>query len=342
MLDSTPFAIHIAPKQTTTVNLPDYLESGRIWLAEGDLHFKVNQDGSFAEPSGSDPSLPEYNLKWGFVELTHTKDATFVNLSFVDWVGLSIGMSLTSEKGTEEVKGLEGGALKKICEEMKQQSSAKDAGGRPEWGQMCVNAADGALVRIYSSLDRARNSMADFYTSDIDAMWTRYGKEDLVIHMQSEENGLALPTAGQGVSATCRVQGANMTCDRTAGAYSYGKPTTADIWGCDSGPFVVGPVDTAIPITMFHSRIIPRLCAMFTRGTHALTDGNTQPYTDITQYYKHPVCNHYSRIVHNHLDNLKGYAFAYDDVNPDGIDHNAAGVLFASFPEKFHIDVKRD
>jgi hypothetical protein len=40
----------------------------------------------------------------------------------------------------------------------------------------------------------------------------------------------------------------------------------------------------------------------------------SQPHT----FYKTDPTNHYARIVHEHNIDGKGYAFAYDDVQPDG------------------------
>jgi hypothetical protein len=348
--DSVPLAIPIGKGATVTVTLPDWLRSGRIWLAEGGLQFRVLSDGAFSEPSGVDSALPEYNVRWGFVELDNTAAGIIVNLSFVDWVSLSIGMSLTSEKGIESVQGLSAGALEKVCDDMKAQSSTKDAGGHPEWAKMCIYSGDGnTLLRvispnIYASLNRANNSMADYYAAYVDQAWKKYTNQDLKINLQGGDDGKALATPGPGVQTLCRVSTAgnmSMTCDKAPG-YQYPKPTTEDIWSCSSGPFVVGPVDAGNPDQMMHSRIVPRLCAAFARSTILRDDGDVQPYSDVLKYYQDPVTNHYSRIVHNYLDAEKGYAFAYDDVNPEGINHDTAGVLDALEPKKLHIDVKAD
>ena len=40
-------------------------------------------------------------------------------------------------------------------------------------------------------------------------------------------------------------------------------------------------------------------------------------------YYQDPITNHYARLVHEHLKDGRGYAFAYDDVNLDPTDAEA-------------------
>jgi hypothetical protein len=255
---------------------------------------------------------------------------------------------LTSEKGTQEIKGLAAGALPDICAEMKNQTLAKDAGGRPEWEKMCVYSEDGkTLLRIispniFASIDRVNNLMSDYYQSYVDDMWVKYTKEPLLINTQGNSAGQPMATSGQGVQGKCKVgTDSIMLCDNAPG-YKYPKPTTADIWGCNSGPFVVGAATVGDVNSMMHSRNVPRICAAFERTTLHYPDGNVQPYVDAGKYYQHPVTNHYSRIVHRYLDAGKGYAFAYDDVNPEGIEHNAAGVLDAQMPTKLHLDVKGD
>jgi hypothetical protein len=78
--------------------------------------------------------------------------------------------------------------------------------------------------------------------------------------------------------------------------------------GCNSGPFTTGPSPE-------RNAIIPRLAAAFVRTTLLCEEQHpSHPRT----FYRDDPTNHYARIVHeNNLDG-KGYAFAYDDVQPDG------------------------
>lgn len=92
------------------------------------------------------------------------------------------------------------------------------------------------------------------------------------------------------------------------GTEAFGRPSTADILGCNSGPFATGPSAT-------RNAIIPRLAAAFQRGCiGAVPDHPSQPET----FYVSDPANHYARVVHECNLDGKGYAFAYDDVQPDG------------------------
>lgn len=92
------------------------------------------------------------------------------------------------------------------------------------------------------------------------------------------------------------------------GAQTFAAPSTGDIFSCSTGPFQTGS-------NAERNAIIPRLAAAFNRSTLLATDQvPAQPST----FYKTPITNHYSRIVHSANADGKGYAFPYDDVQPDG------------------------
>jgi hypothetical protein len=129
----------------------------------------------------------------------------------------------------------------------------------------------------------------------------------------------------------CNVQGgSNLFC--AGDNRSYSKPSAQDIFGCNSGPFAIIDGDNAI-----HQAVVPRLCAAFNRGTLLETGGNVQPSLSSDFYYLTSPNNHYSRIVHQHEADGLGYAFAYDDVNPDG--ENQAGLVAGPDPQLLHIVV---
>ncbi len=69
--------------------------------------------------------------------------------------------------------------------------------------------------------------------------------------------------------------------------------------------------------------IIPRLAAAFARS--ALLEDHRHPSPPDTFYRREPT-NHYARLVHAHTVDGKGYAFAYDDVQPSGGDDQSGKV----------------
>ena len=84
--------------------------------------------------------------------------------------------------------------------------------------------------------------------------------------------------------------------------------------------------------------MVPRLCAAVTRSTLLIEGGHLQPGLSSTDYYTSAPTNWYSKFVHENEVDGKGYAFSYDDVNPDD-DVNQSGVVASPNPELLTIIV---
>ncbi|KAI1506129.1 hypothetical protein F5X99DRAFT_415426 [Biscogniauxia marginata] len=314
--------------QSTQITLPGYITSARVWLAKGELSFDVFLDGGnkvvVTEPDTNNPTDPAYNLSCGFIELTNVDgDGLTTNLSFVDWVGLLLGMSVTHQNGTtEEVPGLKPDAINTICDGLKAQGE-KDQ--RP-WEKMC-RQVDGKWLGAYSPnmYSQTNKDMVDYYDSYVNDVWDHYSKTPLIIDTQ-DNNGKKVVSGRQ---ISCTVKGDQLDCGSDAGVFP--KPTTADIWGCNSGPFENIEEDNA------RKEVKARLCAAFQRSTLMLDGGSVQPSTNVTSesYYTVDPTNHYSRLVHESLQGGRGYAFPYDDVNP-GVE-NAAGLIRSQMPQSMDI-----
>ena len=307
--------------ESLDMTLPTALISGRIYFAAGELEFGVvtNPDGEgVVQPAPENPEDPSSGVNWGMVELTLNDGGIWVNLSQVDFVGMPLGIELeVSDGDTMAVHGVTGDAVARMCETLQQQT---DADGRP-WSSMCMGGDDGP-IRVLSPTkyyDVDAEGFQDYYDDYINEVWDKYSSEPLTINTQR---------VGDSV---CQVSGDELSCDGDNRAYP--KPTTLDIWGCNSGPFTVLDGDNE-----FHSQIVPRLCAAFVRSTLLLDGGNIQPSLGQDSYYTVDPTNHYSRAVHEHEVDGRGYAFAYDDVNPDG-DENASGSLHSEVPTKLTVFV---
>ncbi|ORY59128.1 uncharacterized protein BCR38DRAFT_352127 [Pseudomassariella vexata] len=303
---------------TENIVLPAYLKSARIWLvADGEsLVFSAHVDGGnlFMDmPSATtDATDPNHNRRFSFVEFDSNPDELYANLSFVDWVSLVLGISLKTKNGTEPqtIPGLMKDSVDNICK------AVQELGGA--WAGLCIKRAeDQQTLRILSpNLNNSlhQDFIPDYYDKYVNAVWERY------INTQDDGNCHKVDK-GHEVKCQVDVGTQNLTCD--AGTPNqYLKPTTADIWGCDSGPFKIDGNDE------ISKEIVSRISASFVRSTLLLDGGDIQPSVGMAKYYNpggdYPT-NQYSRIVHEHLINGMGYAFAYDDVNPVG--ENAAGVL---------------
>ncbi|PTB41683.1 uncharacterized protein TrAFT101_009710 [Trichoderma asperellum] len=307
-----------------TVTLPIVLSSARIYFSEGNLQFfmvKIPNGDGLVQPSPTNLSDPSSGINWGFVELTYTNAlAVFANISYVDFVGMILSMSLSTKdgSGTQITKGLDSGAVSQICNGLVQQGNAD---GYP-WASLCVANSAGTPIRALSPGDYTAINSAGFqnyWNGYVDQVWNQYTNNPLTINTQSSGN------------VNCQVSGGTLNC--SGDNRGYAKPSAADIWGCNSGPFAIQGGDNAI-----HVAVVPRLCAAFVRSTLLIAGGNIQPGVSASQYYTVSPTNHYSRLVHQYEVDGRGYAFPYDDVNPDG-NENASGVLSSGSPDTLTVSV---
>lgn len=313
-----------AQGSTTNITLPDYISAARIWFAEGELKFytiysSASGGPSLVEPSAVNPSDPSAAINWGFVELTNTEEGgLYANISYVDFVGLVLGMELTTGDGSPQTaEGLSADAVSTICADLKAQG-AKD--GMP-WGDLCMADSAGNPLRVIApNLYVASNPSAfqTYWDEYIDQVWTAYETSSLTINTQA--------AAG---NVNCTVQNSMLTC--SGDNRGYAKPTAGDIFGCNSGTFAIEANDNDV-----HRAIVPRLCAAFTRTTLMLNGGSIQPSLAATNYYGSAPTSFYSKFVHGNEVDGKGYAFSYDDVNPDG-QINQSGVVADANPDLLKI-----
>ncbi|MCJ1396008.1 hypothetical protein MMC18_008894 [Xylographa bjoerkii] len=324
---TTNVALPLGPcGSTTRVTLPDYISAGRIWFsANGQLQFftvAVDNVASLVEPSAVNPMDPSAAVDWGFVELTNTAaGGLYADISYVDFVGLPLGMSLTVGDGsTQSAVGLPANAVASICADLKAQSAID---GMP-WGDLCMEDASGRAIRVIAPSDYIAsnpNSFTNYYTDYVDQIWEQYTNAPLNIITQA--------AAG---TVPCQVQGDGLLhCEGDSRPYE--KPTEADIFGCNSGPFAIWASDNPT-----HLAVVPRLCAALHRSTLLLAGGNAQPALGSSTYYTPVPTNIFSKTVHEYEVDGKGYAFAYDDVTPtDGI--NQSGVVASADPQLLTITI---
>lgn len=169
-------AVTISGNSDQTVTLPGYLESARVYIGTSQMTFQLTSSGDLVEPSPVDTTDANYGFPWGIVELDYSSSVLCADLSYVDSVGLALGMTITGGDGTQYVDpGLPSGALKTVCDKLEAVNS--------DWGNLCVKGSDGSLVRAVSptKVDTASaGSLATLYDDYIDQVWTKYQSTKLV------------------------------------------------------------------------------------------------------------------------------------------------------------------
>ncbi|KAI1768630.1 glycoside hydrolase family 64 protein [Hypoxylon sp. FL1150] len=300
-----------APGNTVTVTIPQ-MAGGRIWFSrDAKLTFLLNPGPALVEPSVLNPSDPNADVDFGFCEFTLNDAQLYANISYVDFVPrLPIAISLEQAGGaSQHVAGMAPDGADRLAAALRDQAR-KD--GRP-WDKLVVER-NGKVLRILNAThgNAAGASFDGYYEPYVDEVWKQ--KPALRINTQAAPGTVP----------------AEFTSDSemTIGGEKFGRPTTADILGCNSGPFTTGPSPT-------RNAIIPRLAAAFVRT--ALLHAEEHPSHPQT-FYKRDPTNHYARLVHEHNVDKKGYAFAYDDVQPDGGD-DQSGKVNAGDPALFTVTV---
>lgn len=308
-----------APGNTTTVHIPQ-MAGGRIWFSrDAKLTFMLNPGPALVEPSVLNPSDPNAAVDFAFAEFTLNNDQLYANISYVDFVPrLPVSLTLQTASGAvQHVSGMPPDGLDQVAQRLREQA-AKD--GHP-WDKLVVpkpgpNSPLRALNPTHGNAVGA--SFDGYYEPLVEEVWKKY-------HSQHGKRSMKINTqAGPGI-----VPGqVNEKDELIIAGEPFGKPTTADILGCNSGPFTTGPSPT-------RNAIIPRLAAGFLRSS--ILDVEEQPSQPGTFYARDPT-NHYARIVHEVNLDRKGYAFAYDDVQMDG-GEDQSGKVNAGDPRVFVVAV---
>ncbi|KAK3328142.1 glycoside hydrolase family 64 protein [Cercophora scortea] len=323
------------PGTTTTVTIPQ-IAGGRIWFsADSQLTFLRNPGGpgggaALVEPSVLNPSDPNAGVDFAFCEFTLNADQLFANISYVDFVSrLPVALTLQTRSGAvQHVSGMPPDGLDKVCASLRVQAAAD---GRP-WDKLIVQPAGHTrpLRALSPTHGNAVGASFDGYFEPlVEAAWTKYreGKHSLFSASKPPHTTLRINTQAAAGIVEGHVPSSSPETMQIGGE-TFTKPTTGDILGCNSGPFTTGP-------SPVRNAIIPRLAAAFQRG--CIADVAEHPSHPDTFYRGEPT-NHYSRIVHACNLDGKGYAFAYDDVQPDG-GSDQSGKVNAGDPEVWIVAV---
>lgn len=312
------------PGSTVTVTVP-HLAGSRIYFSIGEpLKFLLNRGGNGAAlvaPSINNPADPNFKIQWDFCEFTFDNSQLFCNITYVDFVSLSVGLSLTEQNGNKQnVTGLVAGGLDQIANDLKSQG----AHDKQPWDSL-IYAPNGKIIRILSPNNAILGNgrlFAGYYEPYVDQVWSKYQSDTLSIDTQ---NGTWGTVKG-------KVENNVLTFPNSSGRpYTFTKPSSADIFSCSSGPFNLPNNE--------YGNIGARVAAGLNRSTMLISDKQPDAPTPNLYYQGDRVpTNHYSRIVHARNADRLGYAFPYDDVtSANGQDQS--GKVASGAPRSFTVTV---
>lgn len=251
------------------------INSGRVWIGLGaPIYFHVFAGGGFTQPNVANPSDPNADTNFDFVEFTLDGGGLHANTSQVDAFAIPLTMNVVGAKNqtvgiTEPRSALFAAFANSVPAEFK-------------------GLVDPKGFRI-TSPKKSPTFPQNYFQPYIDAMWSYYQTRDLSIST----------IFGTYVG---RVNGNTFVFRNPANGstYNVAKPSSADVIG-STGSIVTGDET--------EKAIKARISAMINR--HVATDA-TQ--SDPTQYYLAAPANFYSKFWHDHSLNRLAYGFDYDDV----------------------------
>lgn len=248
-----------AKGSSVTISMPIRMLTGRIYVADGELDIgalQADKGISLQNPTFQNRADDNFNTSFGFIEANQAGKCIWVNPSYVDFVGIPLGLEVITEEETLGASGLPGNGMAEVCRRLQ---GEQQNDGYP-WGDLCLKDDDGKPVRIVSP-QHSPQGFSTYFDEYIEQVWQYIAS-----------NGIKFDTQDGNSLASCYVQGESMYCDRTSRPFP--KPTSADVWGCNSGPFAHEDDEC-------FKRIGARFCAAFHRATFLLPGGAVQPGQDI-------------------------------------------------------------
>ena len=268
---------------------PPVMTSARLYVSLGSpLNIPINPGTpvGIAYPNINNPSDPNINTSFDWIEYNIGNNQIFCNTTQVDMFGISMLMDLfdNAAGGAVSLNG-EVGTTESTSSLMNQYLTAVPAAFAGLEGPLRIAAP------LHGSFGTG-GANAGYFDSYINSVWTQYTGSNLVITLNTG-------------TYTGRVDGSGrlaFTKPGDATTYYISKPTTNDVWG-GAGALASGnPTELALEAQM---------CAAFHR--HVID--NAPNMNNVPSYYLNPPTDYFSQFWHQHNVGAKAYGFCYDDVN---------------------------
>ncbi|MFI6513525.1 beta-1,3-glucanase family protein [Streptosporangium sp. NPDC050855] len=273
-----------------TIYFPRFL-SARVYFSIGEkLKFFLTPDG-LVQPAPWAGGDPNRDILFDWSEFTYNDAGLWLNSSQVDQFAIPHGVSVTGSDGaTKRTGDVVNNGRENIINAIKAQ---------PGWANTVYTRGDGTVLRVLAPGKAADGGQFDrnYLAPYIDSAWNAYtGKTLTVVPFQHQPD----------VKYFGRTSGNVMNFTDASGrqVHSINKPSTSDVWGCDGALHA--------PNDLVKGPIARSLCAALNRSTLGTID--TQPSYNAADFYRGPLTNHYSRIIHANMVDGKAYGFAFDDV----------------------------
>ena len=275
------------------VYMPDIV-SGRMYISYGSpVYVTINEDANgnvgFAGPDLNNPSDPNQDVLFEFVEFTIKNGEYWGNTTRVDFYSFPVVSRLVGDGGFVSTPG----------DADHYDRTVGDIGTRDEIFKAFKNEVPAEFqtlvqeLRIMAPCKATFNEgekYANYFDAYINQIWDTYRDKDLVFTCQ----------AG---TFKGRTKGNQLIFSKDGGASDIvvNKPTTQDALE-GKGTLAAG--------TDIEKVVEAQLCAAINRGI-AL---NPDKWADASAFYKSSPANFYAGFFHNHSVDGLAYGFCYDDV----------------------------
>lgn len=269
---------------------PATMSSGRLYVSLGTpLNIPFNTAGNgtvgIAYPNIDNPSDPNINSIFDWIEFTVANNAIWCNTTQVDMFGIPMLMQLyTGSASSYSLYGTVGITQPSTTIMSEYTAAVPTAFAGLESGTRIVAPIHGSFA--------AGGANAGYFDSYIASVWSEYTTTPLVITLGSTTYSGLVNTSGVMV----------FTDPGDANTYSVSQPTTNDVWG-GSGALATGnSVELALEA---------QICAAFHR--HVID--NAANLNNVSAYYQTAPCDYYAKFWHQVNVGNVAYGFCYDDVN---------------------------
>ncbi len=276
--------------QTKTIRVPKF--SGRIYFSYGQKMVFRLTTGGLVQPAVQNPTDPNRNILFNWSEYTLNNDGLWLNSTQVDMFSAPYTVGVRRADGSTVTAGrLRSGGYNGVFGALRSQP-----GG---WANLIQTRPDGTVLRALSPLYGVETGAlpASIMDDYVNRVWQKYSGSTLTVTPFADRPDIRYHG---------RVSGGVMRFTDSSGAVvtSFHKPDASSVFGCHR--LLDAPNDQV------RGPISRTLCAGFHRTT--LLANPDQPDSGAAGFYREPVTNHYSRIIHAHMADGKAYGFAFDDV----------------------------
>ena len=267
---------------------PTVMTSARLYVSLGSpLNIPINPGTpvGIAYPNISNPTDPNINTSFDWIEYNIGNGQLFCNTTQVDMFGISMLMDLYDNSGGGPALNGEVGTTESTSSLMSEYLSAVPAAFAGLEGSVRI------VAPLHGSFG-AGGANAGYFDAILNSVWAQYASSPLVITLNTG-------------TYTGRVGGGGRLAFTKPGdpnTYYVSKPTTNDVWG-GAGNLATGN-STELALEA-------QICAAFHR--HVID--NAANLNNVPAYYLSAPADYYSLFWHQHNVNAKAYGFCYDDVN---------------------------